>query len=81
MAPIYAYITHQNGAADDSALELISAARKIDAASAVTAIVTGAQPVKSRNFAIKVQYNEQYAGCFSVHHSAERGGASINKNP
>jgi electron transfer flavoprotein alpha subunit len=41
MADIYAYITHKNGVADDTALELIVAARKIDAAAAVTAIVTG----------------------------------------
>ena len=41
MADIYAYITHKNGVADDSALELISAAKKIDAGAAVTAIVTG----------------------------------------
>lgn len=41
MADIYAYITHKGGAADDSALELVNAARKIDAGAAVTAIVTG----------------------------------------
>ena len=41
MADIYAYITHKDGAADDSALELLSAAQKIDAGAAVTAIVTG----------------------------------------
>ena len=41
MADIYAYITHRNGVADDSALELIVAAKKIDAGATVTAIVTG----------------------------------------
>jgi electron transfer flavoprotein alpha subunit len=41
MADIYAYITHKNGVADDSALELIVAAKKIDADATVTAIVTG----------------------------------------
>jgi electron transfer flavoprotein alpha subunit len=41
MAELYAYITHKNGVADDSALELVTAARKIDAGAAVTAIVTG----------------------------------------
>ena len=41
MADIYAYITHRNGVADDSALELIVAAQKIDAGASVTAIVTG----------------------------------------
>jgi len=42
MADIYAYITHKAGKADDSALELVAAAKKIDADGAVTAIVTGA---------------------------------------
>ena len=42
MADIYAYIAHKNGVAEDSALELVAAAKKIDAGAAVTAIVTGA---------------------------------------
>ncbi len=41
MANIYAYIAHTAGVADDSALELVAAAKKIDADAAVTAIVTG----------------------------------------
>ena len=41
MADIYAYINHKDGLADDSALELITAARKIDPGAAATAIVTG----------------------------------------
>lgn len=41
MAKIFAYIVHNKGVADDSALELITAARKIDANSELTAIVTG----------------------------------------
>ena len=41
MARIFAYITHKNGVADDSALELAAAARKIDPAASPTAIVTG----------------------------------------
>jgi len=41
MADIYAIITHKDGVADDTALELAAAAKKIDAGSAVTAIVTG----------------------------------------
>lgn len=41
MADIYAYITHKGGAADDTALEMVAAAKKIDAAAGVTAIVTG----------------------------------------
>lgn len=42
MADIYAFITHQNGIADDTALELVAAAKKIDTDAAVTAIVAGA---------------------------------------
>ncbi len=39
--PIFAYIAHKNGVADDSALELIVAAKKIDPSASVTAIVCG----------------------------------------
>ena len=38
---IFAYILHQEGVADDTALELISAARKIDPDASVAALVTG----------------------------------------
>ncbi|MDM8516730.1 electron transfer flavoprotein subunit alpha/FixB family protein [Desulfobacterales bacterium HSG16] len=38
---IFAYIGHNNGQAEDSALELINAAAKIDSTAAVTAIVVG----------------------------------------
>lgn len=38
---IYAYILHKDGVADDTALELITAARKIDPDASVTAVVTG----------------------------------------
>jgi len=41
MAQIFAYIVHKNGVADDTALELITAAKKIDASAEVTAVVTG----------------------------------------
>jgi electron transfer flavoprotein alpha subunit len=41
MARIFAYIEYKGGVADDSAAELAAAARKIDAASAPTAVVTG----------------------------------------
>jgi electron transfer flavoprotein alpha subunit len=40
-AQVFAYIVHKNGEADDSAIELITAARKIFPDAAVTAIVTG----------------------------------------
>ena len=38
---IFAYITHKGGVADDTALEMITAAGKIDPGASVTAIVTG----------------------------------------
>jgi len=41
MAQIFAYITHQGGVADDTALELAAAAKMIDGAAEVTAVVTG----------------------------------------
>ena len=41
MAQIFAYIAHKDGVADDSALELAAAAKKIDGGAAVTALVTG----------------------------------------
>jgi electron transfer flavoprotein alpha subunit len=41
MAQIFAYITHNGGVAGDSALELVVAAKKIDAGASVTAVVTG----------------------------------------
>jgi electron transfer flavoprotein alpha subunit len=41
MTEIYAYVSHKDGVADDAALELAAAAKKIDAGAAVTAIVTG----------------------------------------
>jgi electron transfer flavoprotein alpha subunit len=41
MARIFAYIVHKAGLADDSAAELVAAARKIDAAGSPTAVVTG----------------------------------------
>ena len=41
MAQIFAYIAHKGGVADDSALEMLSAAQKIDASAEVTALVVG----------------------------------------
>src|SRR5271169_253524 len=40
-ARIFAYIAHKNGVADDSAAELLAAAKKIDPAASPTAVVTG----------------------------------------
>jgi electron transfer flavoprotein alpha subunit len=44
MARIFAYIVHRGGVVDDSAAELVAAARRIDAAASPTAIVTGCGP-------------------------------------
>ncbi|MGD8658164.1 MAG: electron transfer flavoprotein subunit alpha/FixB family protein, partial [Desulfobacterales bacterium] len=41
-AQVFAYIVHKNGVADDTALELISAARNIFPDASPTAITTGA---------------------------------------
>jgi len=41
MARIFAYIAHKGGVADDTAAELIAAAKQIDAAASPTAIVLG----------------------------------------
>ena len=41
MARIFAYIEHKGGVADDSAVELVAAVRKIDTAAAPTAVLTG----------------------------------------
>jgi electron transfer flavoprotein alpha subunit len=44
MTRIFAYIVHKAGVADDSAAELVTAAKKIDAAASPTAILTGCGP-------------------------------------
>lgn len=41
MARIFAYIVHKNGVADDTAFEFIAAAKAVDSAATVTALVTG----------------------------------------
>ena len=44
MPRIFAYIVHRGGVADDSAAELVAAAKKIDATAVPTAILTGWGP-------------------------------------
>ncbi len=44
MPRIFAYIVHRGGVADDSAAELIAAAKRIDPAASPTAILTGWGP-------------------------------------
>ena len=41
MARIFSYIVHKAGVADDSAAELVAAAKKIDPGASPTAILTG----------------------------------------
>src|SRR6266700_3717820 len=41
MARIFSYIVHKVGVADDSAAELVAAAKKIDPGASATAILTG----------------------------------------
>ena len=41
MSTIFAYIVHSDGVIDDSALELVTAAKKLDPGADVTAVVTG----------------------------------------
>ncbi len=41
MAQIFAYIVHKDGVADDTALELVAAAKKLDASVDAIAVVTG----------------------------------------
>lgn len=55
MAQIFAYITHKDGKADDTALELGVAAKKIDASAPVTAIVVGPDAVCDE---VAASYNE-----------------------
>jgi electron transfer flavoprotein alpha subunit len=52
---IFAYIAHKNGKADDTALELVAAAKKIDSSASVTAIVVGPDAVCSE---VAASYNE-----------------------
>jgi electron transfer flavoprotein alpha subunit len=44
MPRIFAYIVHKDGVADDTAAELLAAAKKIDPAQSPTALATGAGP-------------------------------------
>ena len=52
MARIFAYILHKGGVVDDSAAELIAAAKAIDPASSPTAILAGWGP----DFDLSVQF-------------------------
>jgi electron transfer flavoprotein alpha subunit len=58
-ARIFAYIAHRNGMADDSAAELLAAAKKIDPAAKPTAIVIGSGAELDRVCAaLCASYNE-----------------------
>jgi electron transfer flavoprotein alpha subunit len=59
MARIFAYIEHRGGAADDTAVELAAAAKKIDAAAAPTAVVTGwGADLDALSTALRASYRE-----------------------
>jgi electron transfer flavoprotein alpha subunit len=59
MARIFAYIEHKGGVADDSAVELVAAAKKIDAAAAPTAVLTGwGKDVDAVSSALCASYGE-----------------------
>jgi electron transfer flavoprotein alpha subunit len=59
MSHIFAYITHKGGVADDTALELIAAAKKIDAGASPIAIVTGfGSELDAVCNSLKASYNE-----------------------
>ncbi|HUI42901.1 MAG TPA: electron transfer flavoprotein subunit alpha/FixB family protein [Terriglobia bacterium] len=67
MAPIFAYIAHQSGVPDDSALELAAAAKKIDAATPATAIVTGWGPELD---AVCASLSTSYGQIWKIAHEA-----------
>lgn len=59
MTQIFAYIIHKNGVVDDTAGELAAAAKKIDAAGSLTAIVTGwGEEVDAVCTALSTSYSE-----------------------
>jgi len=59
MAQIFAYIEHKGGVPDDSAVELVAAAKKIDAAAAPTAVLTGwGADLDAVSSAVCASYNE-----------------------
>ncbi len=59
MTQIFAYIIHKNGVADETAGELIAAAKKIDAAASLTAVVTGwGAELDTVCTALRVSYGE-----------------------
>ncbi len=59
MARIFAYIVHKGGVADDSAAELLTAAKRIDPAASPTAIVVGwGQEVDAVCESLRASYGE-----------------------
>jgi electron transfer flavoprotein alpha subunit len=59
MARIFAYIAHKAGVADDSATELVAAARRIDSVASPTAILTGSgADLDSVSNALRTNYTE-----------------------
>ncbi len=58
MPRIFAYIAHRNGIVDDSAAELLTAARKIDTAASPTAIVVGGAGLDAGCDSLRSSYSE-----------------------
>ena len=59
MPPIFAYIAHKDGIADDSAAEMLAAARAIDPAASPVAIVTGSgAELDSVSDSLRASYKE-----------------------
>ena len=67
MAQIFAYIAHNNGVIDDSALELITAAQAIDSDCKPTAVVLGSP---AETAAIAKVMAQSYAEVITVGHAA-----------
>ncbi len=65
---IFAYIAHKNGKADDTALELLVAAKKIDSSASVTAIVAGPDAVCSE---VAASYKEVWKIGIDAYPNAE----------
>ncbi|OQY60637.1 MAG: electron transfer flavoprotein subunit alpha [Desulfobacteraceae bacterium 4572_88] len=65
---IFAYIVHKEGKADDTALELLAAAKKIDAGASVNAIVVGPDAVCNE---VAAAYNEVWKIASDTYPNAE----------
>ncbi len=65
---VFAYIAHKEGMADDTALELVAAAKKLDPNASVTAIVFGPDAVCNE---VAASYNEVWKISTDAYPNAE----------